>query len=119
LAKPDVIPLRKGDKIQGPNDRTNRLATEEEIQAGNLVFGDPDNPLDLKDPEIKDPPIDENAPEDKPADPMEVARSRGMLKEKDPNFKPAPRPAMGEDMVDTSGKVEPLGGPEPDFSLNQ
>lgn len=77
------IPLRPGDVIQGPGDRKNRRPNENELKTGEDVYR-----YNLSDEEIEalesqkfaviDPPIDENAPKDVPADPRKVAESRGI-----------------------------------------
>lgn len=81
----DHPPLKPGDKIQGPNDRVNRDPTSAELEYGRRVL----NEGNLSDeekrqvanfkPAVIDPPIDENAPPDVPADPRKVAESRGMI----------------------------------------
>lgn len=81
----DHPPLKPGDKIQGPNDRVNRDPTPAELEYGRRVL----NEGNLSDeekrqvanfkPAVIDPPIDENAPPDVPADPRKVAESRGMI----------------------------------------
>lgn len=86
-----VLPLRPGDVVQGPGDRKNRRPKDAELEAGKKEFN-----FDLTDEEqealasqkfeVKDPPIDENAPKDEPADPRKVAEGRGI---KFPKAEPA------------------------------
>lgn len=85
----DHPPLKEGDVIQGPHDRGNRKPTEKELELGRIAASTdlgPDEQELLRSSrqvEIKDPPIDKNAPKDVPADPRKVAESRGIkLKEK-------------------------------------
>ncbi len=82
-------PLKPGDKIQGPHDRNNRPPTEKEIEAGKLASMDMhlDENEVLVPPEPVDPPIDENAPEDKPADLRKVAEERGQVKTREEALK--------------------------------
>jgi hypothetical protein len=81
-------PLKEGDKIQGPHDRANRPPTDKELEHGRAAFAGVVDPVDQatllsQQGEVKDPPIDKNAPKDVPADPRKVAESRGIkLKEK-------------------------------------
>lgn len=94
----DHPPLKKGDKIQGPYDRTNREPTEDELAHGEFVTAFQDKPeYTAKEHEPNDPPIDESAPKDVPADPRKVAESRGMIGDAPPKpFDPSKPP------VDTS-----------------
>lgn len=82
-----LAPLTPADRIQGPDDRSNREPTEAEIELGKLEAQRRTIEAGLSDyefiPAISDPEIDPNAPADVPADPKVVAESRGQLKPKE------------------------------------
>lgn len=78
----DHPPLTENDVIQGPGDRKNRKPRPEELEAGKLyrqgvLTADQQLAVTEQRGEHNDPPIDESAPKDVPADPRKVAESRG------------------------------------------
>jgi hypothetical protein len=80
-------PLAEGDRIQGPHDRGNRKPTKAELEAGKRATENQLSREEMLEAQrqngaIKDPPIDENAPKDKPADPRKVLEGRGIKFEK-------------------------------------